>query len=88
MTTSESALRSALSPGEVEELEKLIAEATDENLADDGRYFDGHFNDLTQCSHDETGRYCHAPDGKLVEFLWNHRHQFLALLRREEGAET
>ena len=64
-------------------LAELIDKATDEDLTDNGRYFDESYRDLTQCGHGDTGEYWHSPDGKLVEFLWNNRHAILALARGE-----
>jgi hypothetical protein len=58
----------------------LIDRATDEDLDDNGRYFDESHIDLTQCSHGDTGEYLDHRDGKLVEFLWNNRRTFLAML--------
>jgi hypothetical protein len=71
-----------LTAADAAELEALIAQATDEDLSDGGRYFDGHYNDLTQCGHGDTGNYGNQKDGELVEFLWNRRHQILALLSK------
>jgi hypothetical protein len=66
---------------EADELEALIGKATEYDLADDGRYFSETCNDLTSCHHGETGEYNDQHDGRLVEFLWNHRHHYLSLLR-------
>lgn len=57
-----------------DELRALIAKATDDDLSDDGRYFHDSCDDLTKCGHGDTGEYQHSADGKLVEWLWNHRH--------------
>ena len=66
---------------DADELEALIDKATDCDLADEGRYFSETCNDLTSCRHGETGKYNDQHDGPLVEFLWNHRHHYLSLLR-------
>jgi hypothetical protein len=63
-----------------DELESLIAKSTDEDLDDRGRYFRETYNDLTQCSHGETGEYGNPSDGRLIEFLWNNRRTFVTAL--------
>lgn len=63
------------------EFEALIEGATDEDLADGGRYFSESCFDLTKCGHGDTGEYVSRADGRLVEFLWNHRRQLLALAK-------
>lgn len=68
------------------ELAALIARATDEDLLDGGRYFDGAMNDLTQCGHGDTGEYRNRHDGALVEWLWNRRHEILALYQKGQPA--
>ncbi len=55
-------------------LRELIAKATQEELADGGRYFAGTCDDLTRCRHEEIGEYQHSADGELIEWLWNRRH--------------
>jgi len=63
----------------VADLRRLIDDATDEQLADGGRYFAESCDDLTQCRHSEVGEYQRSADGDLVEWLWNRRHEILAL---------
>lgn len=58
---------------EADKLKALIAAATDEDLADGGRYFGESFDDLTRCRHEEIGEYQHRADGELIEYLWNNR---------------
>jgi len=65
-----------------DKLENLMAAASDEDLTDGGRYFEGSCCDLTQCHHSETGNYVHRPDGELIEFLWNNRRNILEAMRR------
>lgn len=60
-----------------DQLAALIAKATDEDLADGGRYFAETCHDLTRCRHEETGEYQHATDGELIELLWNNRRTIL-----------
>ncbi|WP_347091705.1 hypothetical protein [Sphingomonas parapaucimobilis] len=62
------------------ELAALIANATDDDLSDDGRYFSESLSDLTQCRHCEIGEYQRPQDGKLVEWLWNKRHVICDML--------
>jgi len=61
------------------ELRELIAKATDEDLADGGRYFSQSCDDLTQCRHDEIGEYQRSADGDLIEWLWNRRKEIVSL---------
>ncbi len=63
-----------------DELAALIAKATDSDLSDGGRYFRETCTDLTRCNHGDTGEYVELADGKLVEWLWNHRATILAAL--------
>ncbi|BBC99130.1 hypothetical protein [Sphingobium sp. YG1] len=60
-----------------EELRTLIAQATDSDLADGGRYFVETCHDLTRCRHGEIGEYLDGSDGDLIEWLWNNRHEIL-----------
>ena len=60
------------------DLATLIASATQEDLADGGRYFADSLCDLTRCRHSEIGEYLDAADGELIEWLWNHRHAIAA----------
>jgi hypothetical protein len=68
------------------ELEALVGRATQEDLADGGRYFAESCDDLTKCRHYETGEYQNAADGELIEWLWNHRHSLLSTIRSQEAA--
>jgi hypothetical protein len=61
------------------ELRALIAKATDEDLADGGRYWADSLTDLTQCPHGDMGRYDHPADGELIEWLWNRRVEIAGL---------
>lgn len=54
-----------------EDLARLSAKATQEDLADGGRYFAESYDDLTQCRHSEIGEYQRSADGELIEALWN-----------------
>jgi hypothetical protein len=63
-----------------EELKGLIAKATNSDLSDGGRYFYDSCSDLCQCGHGDTGEYLHRADGKLIEWLWNHRHEIAKAL--------
>lgn len=54
-----------------EELARLAAKATDEDIEPGGEYFDDSCADLTQCRHGETGRYSTVADGQLIAVLWN-----------------
>jgi hypothetical protein len=65
---------------EAEELRVLIDKATNEDLADDGRYFAESCDDLTRCRHEEIGEYQNTADGALIEWLWNRRRKILSLL--------
>lgn len=60
---------------DIDELKRLISRATQEDLADGGRYFAESCSDLTRCRHDEIGEYEDKYDGELIEWLWNHRHE-------------
>ena len=74
---------------QVEELRNLIAKATDSNLTDDGRYFHDTCDDLTKCYHGDTGEYQCEADGKLVEWLWNHRNEIADLYEaRHRSADS
>lgn len=74
------------------ELRVLIAKATQEELADGGRYFAETCDDLTRCRHEEIGEYQHSADGDLIEWLWNRRHAiadlFAAVPATVEGGAT
>ncbi len=52
-------------------LARLKLAATDEDLADGGRYFRESCSNLTECRHDEVGEYQNSSDGELIEELWN-----------------
>jgi hypothetical protein len=64
----------------IEELKALEEKATQEKLADGGRYFEGSCDDLTKCRHYETGEYQNEADGKLIEALWNNLPAILSAL--------
>lgn len=50
----------------------VAGQITEEPLNDDGRHFvDGHYCDLTQCGHGDTGEYQNKADGALIAALWN-----------------
>ena len=68
------------------ELAALIDKATEQDLADGGRYFADSFDDLTRCRHEEIGEYQRPADGQLVQWLWNHRSAILALLATDRAA--
>lgn len=68
------------------QLDALINKATDEQLADRGRYFADSCDDLTRCRHEEIGEFQHSTDGELIELLWNNRHLILAIIRGEGTA--
>lgn len=80
----------AFTARDADELRTLIAEATPEDLADDGRYFAESCDDLTQCRHQEIGEYQRSDDGRLIEWLWNRRHSILAMIEgsARQGAEA
>lgn len=67
------------------DLRSLISKATDEELRNEGRYFEGTCNDLTQCRHNDTGEYSNPADGRLVEWLWNRRHEILAMIEAQDS---
>lgn len=69
------------------ELAALTAKATDDYLTDDGRYFLESLHDLSRCRHGETGEYCDSDDGRLIEWLWNHRQQIQASLHCVAGLD-
>ena len=76
-----------------ERLALLADKVTDDDLTDGGRYFDSRWhNDLTQCSHGDTGEFGNKADGKLIEMLWNaHRSGQLITLAEAQAmvaAET
>lgn len=73
-----------LSSTEAAELERLIAQATDSDLVEDGRYFHETCRDLTSCYHGDTGNFGDPADAKLVVFLWNNRRRILASLAAPE----
>jgi len=70
-----------------EELRALIAQATDSDLADGGRYFAETCHDLTRCRHGEIGEYQDGSDGDLIEWLWNNRRRILELAEACAGIE-
>lgn len=61
------------------ELRELISKATQEDLADGGRYFADSLQDLTRCRHSEIGEYQDGHDGELIEWLWNRRGEIADL---------
>lgn len=77
-----------LSSTDAAELERLIDKATDDDLSDGGRYFHDSLDDLTRCRHEEIGEYQRRADGALVEFLWNNRRRFLAMIAASDPQET
>ena len=54
-----------------EQLKSLKDKVTDEDLHHRGRYFDEVFDDLTQCSHSDTGNFLNRHDGEMIALLWN-----------------
>jgi hypothetical protein len=67
---------------QIAELRGLVAKATQENLADGGRYFADSYTDLTRCRHEEIGEYQNRHDGPAIEALWNARHALLDAAER------
>ncbi|KNY13631.1 hypothetical protein AKG11_28265 [Shinella sp. SUS2] len=52
-------------------LAALGGKVTEGTLHSDGRYFEEHHGDLTQCYHGDTGNYRNRYDGEAVALLWN-----------------
>ena len=51
---------------------ELSVKSTQDPLNEDGRYFNGDWHeDLTQCSHGDTGNYSNKRDGQFIAALWN-----------------
>lgn len=51
---------------------ELSVKSTQDPLNEDGRYFNGYWHDdLTQCSHGDTGNYSNKRDGQFIAALWN-----------------
>ena len=71
-----------------DELAAKAVKATSEPLHESGRHFvDGHYCDLTQCSHGDTGEYRNRADGELIALLWNSLPSIIAALRATEPAQ-
>ena len=67
---------------------ELSVKSTQDPLNEDGRYFNGDWHeDLTQCSHGDTGNYSNKRDGQFIAALWNaYRDGQLITLADHEAA--
>ena len=67
---------------------ELSVKSTQDPLNEDGRYFNGDWHeDLTQCSHGDTGNYSNKRDGQFIAALWNaYRSGQLITLADHEAA--
>ena len=66
---------------------ELSVKSTQDPLNEDGRYFNGDWhNDLTQCSHGDTGNYSNRRDGQFIADMWNAFREGQLITRTEADA--
>ena len=70
---------------------ELSVKSTQDPLNEDGRYFNGDWHeDLTQCSHGDTGNYSNKRDGQFIAALWNayRSGQLITLADHERAVQA
>ena len=66
---------------------ELSVKSTQDPLHEEGRYFNGDWcDDLTQCSHGDTGNYRNKRDGQFIALLWNSYRSGDLITRAEAEA--